>query len=633
MNIHQILIKYWGYSQFRPLQEDIIRSVISGKDTLALLPTGGGKSICFQVPALAMDGVCLVITPLIALMKDQVENLNSKGISAAAIFSGMSQHQIDKVVDDCIKGSIKFLYLSPERLQSESFKQRMKKFKVGLLAVDEAHCISQWGYDFRPPYLKIAEIRDFLPNVPVLALTATATPDVVKDIQQKLEFKTENLFQKSFERNNLTYFVINEEDKLNKMLRIIHKIKGTGIVYVRNRKKTRDIAEFLVKNAISADYYHAGLDQRIRDRKQQEWKTDKTRVIVSTNAFGMGIDKPDVRFVIHIDIPDSPEAYFQEAGRGGRDEKPAFGIMLWAQSDILEAQENLEAAYPPIEDIKDIYNAIGNYYNVAIGSGEDTSFDFEINEFCNEYNFKPLIVFNAIKFLEKDGYLIASESFYNPSKLMFLVGKEELYRFQVLNPHVDTFIKVVLRSYSGILSNYANINENEVAYRVGTTADKVKEIIVKLHKHGIVDYIPQKNRPQIIFPIKRIDEKYLMISKEHYEDRKKAATERLNAMIKYVTSNNKCRSLILLSYFGEKETKRCGKCDVCLERNKLELSEREFDIALEIIKPLLQKKPMSLQDVVLATKVNEEKAIRVIQWLLDNEKIVYDNENKLMWKK
>ncbi len=633
MNIHQILIKYWGYSNFRELQEEIIQSVISGKDTIALLPTGGGKSICFQVPALALEGVCLVVTPLIALMKDQVGNLETKGITAAAIFSGMTQHQIDKIVDDCIKGEIKFLYLSPERLQSESFRQRMHKIKIGLLAVDESHCISQWGYDFRPPYLKIAEIREFLPKVPVLALTATATPEVVKDIQSKLLFKTENLFQKSFERSNLTYFVINEEDKLNRMLRIMHKIKGTGIVYVRNRKKTRDIAEFLNKNGVIADYYHAGLDQRIRDRKQLEWKTNKTRVIVSTNAFGMGIDKPDVRFVIHIDIPDSPEAYFQEAGRGGRDEKQAYGIMLWSQSDIMDAKENLENAYPPIEEIRNIYNALGNYYNVAIGSGEDAAFEFEINEFCNQYGFKPIIVFNSLKFLEKDGYITATEALYNPSKIMILVNKEDLYRFQVLNPHVDTFIKVLLRSYSGILSNYANINENELAYRVGTTVEKIKEIIIKLHKHGIVDYIPQKSKPQVIFTSKRIDEKYLLISKEHYQDRKNIAIERLNAMIKFVNSNNKCRSQILLTYFGEKESKRCGKCDVCLERNKLELNEREFDIALETIKPLLQSRAMSLHDLVVTSKVSEDKALKVIQWLLDNEKIIYNDENKLIWKK
>lgn len=632
MTIHQILIKHWGYSTFRPMQEEIINSVISGKDTLALLPTGGGKSLCFQVPAMLKDGICVVISPLIALMKDQVENLKKRGINAVAVYSGMHYSEIEIALDNCIYSDIKFLYISPERLESEFTKLRLRKMKINLFAVDEAHCISQWGYDFRPPYLRISEIRHFFPNVPVLALTATATPNVVKDIQEKLLFKTTNVFQKSFERKNLIYAVIKEEDKLNRLIKIANKVKGVGIIYVRNRKKTKEIADFLEKNKISATNYHAGLDQKTRDFRQDLWMQEKKRIIVATNAFGMGIDKPNVRFVVHYDLPDCLENYFQEAGRGGRDEIKSYAILLYNQSDILDIQTNFENSYPELNDIKNIYNSLGNYFNLAVGCGKDISFDFDINDFCNNYKLRPITVFSALKFLEKAGYIFSNEALLNPSRLHFNIGREELYRFQVKNPQYDDFIKVILRSYGGVFSDFVNINESEIAKRADISKEKTMELLSMLSKFNILNYIPQSNKPQIIYPTERVDIKDIRISKEIYLDQKNLAKSRLEEVIHYVSSFTKCRSLLLLSYFGETNAKRCGSCDVCLERNKLELSELEFDIVLKQIKPFITDNAHSIDEIVNHVKeVKEEKVIKVINWLIDNEKICYTDNNYLIW--
>lgn len=634
MTIQQILSKYWGYSVFRPLQEDIIQSVLDGNDTLALMPTGGGKSICFQVPALYKEGLCIVISPLISLMKDQVDHLKKRGIKAVAIYSGMHYHEIDLALDNCSNGDIKFLYISPERIMSDTLKVRLRKMKINLLAVDEAHCISQWGYDFRPPYLKIAALRELIPGVPVLALTATATKNVVQDIQEKLNFKKQHVFVKSFERKNLTYAVIKEEDKLNRLLKIISKVSGTGIIYVRNRKKTRELALFLAKNNISCDYYHAGLDTKQRDERQNAWVSGKKRIIVATNAFGMGIDKADVRFVIHTDLPDSLEAYYQEAGRAGRDEKKSFAILLYCEADIIDIKKNLENAYPPLSEIKMVYQSLGNYFNLAVGSGRDTSHDFDINHFCNTFNLKQLMVYNSIKFLEKEGYIIATDSLNQPSKVRIAVSKEILYRFQVENKIYDNFIKTLLRSYGGIFNDFIKISESEIAKRTNISITQIIQYLNYLNKIGIITYVPQKVLPQIVYSNERYDTKDIFISNENYFDRKKIASDKIEAVIHYVSSKLKCRSQILLNYFNENNAKRCGQCDICLERNKLQLNELEFDGIIEMIKPFLIKEEKSLEEIVNIGKgINEDKMLLAIQWLIDNNKIEMTHEQKFKWRK
>ncbi|MCD4774314.1 MAG: RecQ family ATP-dependent DNA helicase [Bacteroidales bacterium] len=633
MDIKNILIKYWGYSEFRPMQEDIINSVLEGKDTLALLPTGGGKSVCFQVPAMAKEGLCLVVTPLIALMKDQVENLRKNGIKAVAIHSGMHKGEIDLAMDNCFYGNVKFLYVSPERLSSPDFRAAIQNMNINLLAVDEAHCISQWGYDFRPPYLKIAEVKTLIPDIPILALTATAVPEVVKDIQKKLEFKKENLFQKSFARENLTYVVFQEDDKLGRLLRIVNKINGTGIIYVRNRRKTREISEFLKNNKISSEYYHAGLDASTRTKRQNDWMKGKIRVIVSTNAFGMGIDKSNVRLVIHMDIPDSLEAYFQEAGRAGRDGKQSYAVLLFENADIINSKQNLKTSFPERDVIKAVYQGLGNYFQLAVGSGKDVAFDFDLNDFCKNYNFSPLIAYNSLKFLEKEAYILMNEFVDVSSKIHFLLNKEDLYRFQIENKFYDGFIKLILRSYSGVFNDFININENEIANRSDINSTSVIKYLQQLNKLDVLTYIPRKNKPQILFSRQRFDRKDLLISKENYKDRKSSASKRVQSVIDYATSKNKCRSQYLLSYFGENDSTRCGKCDVCVERNKININEIEFDNVVKQIKPFLKKNPHTLDEIVKHVEgANEDKIINIIQWLKDNDKIYTLDDNRMAWK-
>lgn len=634
MTPQQVLLKYWGYSSFRLLQEEIINSILTGNDTLALMPTGGGKSICFQVPALMKDGICLVISPLIALMKDQVENLKKKNIKAIAITSAMSKREIDISFDNCIYGDYKFLYLSPERLETELARIRIQHMKVNLLAVDEAHCISQWGYDFRPSYLKIAELRELLPSVPILALTATATPVVAKDIQQKLLFKKENLLRKSFERKNLAYVVLNEEDKAGRLLKIAEKLKGTGIVYVRNRKRTQEIADFLRRNKISADYYHAGLESHTRNIKQDVWIKNKTRIIVCTNAFGMGIDKPDVRFVVHLDLPDCLEAYFQEAGRAGRDEKKSYAVLLYNNSDKIELEDHLQTSFPPLAEIKKVYQALGNYFQLPEGTGEGSSFDFDIHTFCSNYNLNPVTTFSSLKFLEKEGYISLSDAFFQPSRILCLLNKENLYKFQVEHPAFDDFIKLLLRSYSGLFDNYTRISEQETGKRTGKSFQDVQKIFRTLEKQEVISYLPQTEMPQLFFLTERMDAKDIFISKENLQLLKEKAQERAAWMIHYAEAKTKCRSQILLSYFGETDSYRCGICDFCVERNKLDVSNLEFETVTGQIKNLLAKQPLTLTELVTGVKnSSEDKTIKVIQWLTDNEKIIHDQENKLIWHK
>lgn len=628
----QILVKYWGYTSFRELQEEIIRSVDEEKkDTLGLLPTGGGKSIIFQVPALLNEGMCLVITPLIALMKDQVENLKKQKIKAAAIYSGMTYHEIDIILNNCIYGAYKFLYVSPERLSTDIFLARIEKMNINLLVVDEAHCISQWGYDFRPAYLKIAEIRKHLPGVPVLALTATATHEVAKDIQQQLHFKEENIFRKSFERKNLIYFVRETEDKLKDLLKVVKSIKGSGIVYVRNRKKTKEIANFLQQSKVSADYFHAGLDPKLKDYKQTAWKNGRIRIIVSTNAFGMGIDKANVRFVIHVDLPNSPEAYYQEAGRAGRDGKNAFAILLYHKSDNAKLKKRISDSFPEKDFIRRVYEALGNYYEIPEGAGKGRMLDFKIGDFISKFNLPALQTYNAIKLLQNEGYLELSEEFFTNSKLMFIVQQTDLYKLQVANKSMDIFIKTILRTYGGLFSSYVSIDENYIAKQLKTKVEVIYEFLQQLDKLKIVKYIPQRKIPFITWTEERLEQKNLRISKENYENRKENFAKRIDAILHYASSKTKCRSQILLEYFDEKNPNRCGQCDVCRDRNKLELSKYEFDLILEAIKPKLASQEMSLAELLGNCQFSEDKLLKVISWLAENEKIILSPNNKYKW--
>ena len=562
-----ILQQYWGYPSFRPLQEDIVDSVMSGRDTLALLPTGGGKSICFQVPAMAMEGLCLVITPLIALMKDQVAHLIDKGIPAAAIYSGMHPDELELAYNQAAFGRLKFLYVSPERLQNEQFVEAVKRMKVCLLAVDESHCISQWGYDFRPPYLKIADIRPYMPQAPVLALTATATAKVVDDIQLRLGFKEKNVFQSSFERKNVTYNVFHEADKYGVLRRKLEAMKeGSAIVYVRNRKRTQVIADWLNSVGITATFYHAGLDAKTRDERQDLWMKGKVKVIAATNAFGMGIDKPDVRLVIHMDLPDSIEAYFQEAGRAGRDLKPSEAFLLVSPADIKKLQENLVQSFPELERIKLIYNALGNYFSIPVGVGQNVSYPFIINDFANRYGFSIVEVYHTLKILEKEGFLMLSDSFDEPSKVMIKASRDDIYGFQVNNPQFSELIKFMLRSLPGVLTDFVKINEETMSKKIGLPVEKIVEQLKKLESYQYLSYAQRNDKPQVLFLSEFVDTKHFNLSKENYHDRKKDAKERVRAVVDFVNNDEDCRSVQLLRYFNEKKSKPCGRCDVCLSK-------------------------------------------------------------------
>ncbi|MGQ9847285.1 MAG: RecQ family ATP-dependent DNA helicase [Bacteroidales bacterium] len=634
MDFKEILKQYWGYTAFREIQEDIIRSVYQGKDTLGLLPTGGGKSITFQVPAMAKPGLCLVISPLIALMKDQVENLRQKGIKATLIVSGMSFHEIMVNLDNaCYDKEMKFLYVSPERLQTSLFRERLSSMKINLIAVDEAHCISQWGYDFRPAYLNIAEIREFLKGVPVLALTATATPEVVDDIQEKLKFKQKNVFQKSFERKNLTYNVQHTDTKINDFIDFCKKQKGSGIVYVRNRRKTVEIANLLKKNGISADFYHAGLSMNDRNRKQDEWKQNKTRIMVSTNAFGMGIDKPDVRFVVHLDLPDSLEAYFQEAGRAGRDEQEAQALLLVEPNDRDLLIKNFEATFPPIEEIRKVYHALGNYLKIPIGSGQGTENLFSLEDFSKLYKFNPIIAYNALKLLDMGEYINLSEDVDHPSRIIFKTNREDLYNFQIQHPREDPFIKLLLRTYSGLFTEYVRIDENYLAKKTNLPVEKIVEWLKLLHKYDIIDYNEQKKGAVITYITPRLDAKDIVLSKEIYSERKKRMQYRIEQVINYAFSNNKCRSQLLLMYFGEKNPYRCGKCDVCKQRNELGISTYEFDLIVEELKKKISENTLTFDEILNTSAFPKEKLTKVIQWLLDNGKIYQTKTLGYRWVK
>lgn len=626
-----ILKQYWGYPSFRPLQEDIVDSVMAGKDTLALLPTGGGKSICFQVPAMAMDGLCLVITPLIALMKDQVAHLVEKGIPAAAIYSGMHPDELELAYNQAAYGRLKFLYVSPERLQTNQFIEALRRVKVCLLAVDESHCISQWGYDFRPPYLKIADIRPYMPKTPVLALTATATAKVVDDIQVRLGFKEKNVFQSSFERKNVTYNVYREADKYGVLRRKLEAMtEGSVIVYVRNRKRTQVIADWLNSVGISATFYHAGLDAKTRDQRQNFWMKGKVRVIAATNAFGMGIDKPDVRLVIHMDLPDSIEAYFQEAGRAGRDLKPSEAFLLVSPADVKKLQENLTQSFPELDRIKLIYNALGNYFNIPVGAGENVSYPFVIADFTNRYGFNIVEVFHTLKILEKEGFLVLSDSFDEPSKVMVKASRDDIYGFQVNNPKYSELIKCMLRSLPGVMTDFVRINEETLAKKTGLTADKVVEQLKKLEEYNFLSYAPRNDKPQILFLSEFVDTRHFNLSKENYYDRKKDAESRVKAVIDFVNNDEECRSVQLLRYFNEATDKACGRCDVCQKRKSGVAAYKEID---EKLRNVLSEDTLPIQLVLQqCNEFEEDKVLDAIRYLADNGVLQLDEGNRVGWK-
>ncbi|MBS1525898.1 MAG: RecQ family ATP-dependent DNA helicase [Bacteroidetes bacterium] len=626
MTIHQILKHYWNHDSFRPLQEEIIQSVLLGRDTLALLPTGGGKSICFQVPALTKDGICIVVSPLIALMKDQVENLKARGIEAIAIVSGMSKREVDIALDNCVYGPVKFLYLSPERLLSELVRERISYMNVNLIAVDEAHCISQWGYDFRPPYLHIADLRLLHPGVPVLALTATATDDVKDDIQQKLLFGEPNVFQQSFERKNISYVVQHDENKFRKLLDIPKGVKGSGIVYVRSRRETAEIAKFYTENGFKADFYHAGLTMEQRSSRQEDWQNSRTRIIVATNAFGMGIDKPDVRFVVHKDMPESLEAYYQEAGRAGRDGHKAYAVLLHTPADRLKNEKKLLSAFPSVDEIKQVYHCLGSHYHLAYGTGQGISFDLDLGDFCSRYKLEPTKTINALKFLEQDEYLAFTESVFLPSRFKFEVSNEELYRFQIANEAWDPFIKTILRSYGGSFENYVRLREFDLARRSNLSVQQVIEGLKQLQEMGILNYLQQTDQPQVTFIQARRDNRELVINKRYIDERKMVYTRKMEAVFLYA-EHKKCRSQMLLAYFGEDNALKCGVCDVCLEeKRKRNLSETVDDITAEIVQ-LLSAEDMDTDELITRVQTGTEKErIETIRLLLDAGKIKSDGE-------
>lgn len=622
---HIILKQYWGYDDFRGIQQEIIHSIGSGKDTLGLMPTGGGKSIAFQVPALAQEGICIVITPLIALMKDQVENLKKRGIKAAAIYSGLTHNEILVTLENCIFGDYKFLYVSPERLSSELFLTKLKRMRVSFITVDEAHCISQWGYDFRPSYIRIADLRKVVPQAPVLALTATATPEVVKDIQDKLLFRQEHIFKMSFARKNLAYVVRHTEDKESELLHIINSIPGTVIVYCRSRKGCRDLAAQLEERGLTATFYHAGLSNCEKDERQRLWQTDQCRVMVATNAFGMGIDKSDVRLVVHMDVPDSPEAYFQEAGRAGRDGRKAYAVLLYNASDKTKLMKRIPDTFPDREFIKEIYEHICYYYQMAMGDGLNVTREFNLNEFCRNFKHFPVPTDSALRILTRAGYLEYIDEQENDSRLIFLVRRDELYHLDGLEPEYESLLQAVLRSYGGVFSDYITIDETLLGKQTGLSRDMVYRGLIALGKRRIISYIPYKKTPYIRFAQKRVETERIVISREIYENRKEKYEARIQAMIDYATRDDLCRSRMLLAYFGETSEENCLACDVCLKKNSAGISQGLAENVERRITALLrEQKEVPVHDIDFPG-ISRETVGQILHQMVQEEKLLLDD--------
>lgn len=608
------------------MQEEIISSVVKGRDTLALLPTGGGKSICFQIPGLLSDGLCIVISPLIALMKDQVEHLRKRGIPAVAVHSGMRRNEIDILLNNAIYGQVKFLYVSPERLQTELFIARFKQMRVSLVAVDEAHCISQWGYDFRPPYLRIASLREIFPEVPIIALTASATLQVQEDVAEKLKFKAGyGLFRKSFARDNLSFVVRKTENKDAKMLEILRKVNGSAIIYVRSRKGTQEIARWLQKKQIASSFYHAGLSFEERTKRQDEWVNNHTRVMVATNAFGMGIDKPDVRMVIHLDLPENLESYYQEAGRAGRDGHRAFAVILYQDADISNLKLKVEQGQPSYAYLKIIYQSLANYYQLAVGSGEGESFDFEIQDFCERFRLSPVEVFSALKKLEEEGLLQFSESFYSPSSVHFTVDHTKLYEIQVANARFDPLIKMMLRLYGGeIFSGFVKVDESVLAKALTIRRKEVTEMLLHLDELGILIYTPVRDKPQVTYVLSRQDADHLPVDRGRLEERRALVLEKMNAMTKFVETDFRCRMQFVQEYFGEQTEETCGICDVCIGRRKKD-NLKAFEHLRERIVAVMKQNTLSVEQLEKEIEPDDrELFVDVVRELVDEGVLVYD---------
>ncbi|AFL83042.1 ATP-dependent DNA helicase, RecQ family [Belliella baltica DSM 15883] len=619
----QILQKFFGYADFRPSQLEIVLSAMEGKDCVALLPTGGGKSICFQVPALAQEGICLVVSPLVALMKDQVDNLRKRGVLAAAVYSGMQKREIDTILDNCVYGNYKFLYVSPERLKTDLFIERFKRMNVNLIAVDEAHCISQWGYDFRPPYLEIAKIREFHPNVPCMALTASATLKVKEDIISKLELKDPNVFVRSFSRKNLSYSVRLVENKIEKAIQILQRIPGSAIIYSRNRKGTKDIAKELYQLGVSATFYHAGLDSATRELRQQEWKANKIRVMVATNAFGMGIDKPDVRVVIHLDLPENLENYYQEAGRAGRDELKAYGVLLTNEQDIQKLTERAELAYPPIDYLKKVYQSLANQYRIAVGSSLFVSYDFDLTDFCSTYQLDVLMTYNAMKVLQEEGFVELNESFFAPSTIHFLVNQSKLYEFQIANARLDPLIKALLRTYGGeLFMEYIKIQEPKLAKSLNLPEGELVKQLELLDQFGVLAYHKRKEKPQVTFLTPRHDAGKLPLNAKRITERRDNSISKAASMVTYIQNAVLCRANQISQYFGEESDDYCGICDVCVERKK-KADNKVKQLKSKILQTLSEGKTFSLQSLPIDAGISDDQqTLDVLRGMEDEGQIV-----------
>jgi ATP-dependent DNA helicase RecQ len=632
-----ILKQYWGFDSFRPLQQEIINAVLEGNDVLALMPTGGGKSICYQVPGLAKEGLCIVISPLIALMKDQVENLRRKNITAFAIYSGMSRNELVNTLKVATNSNCKFLYVSPERLETALFKEYLPGMDVNLIAVDEAHCISQWGYDFRPPYLRIATLREELPGIPVLSLTASATPDVQNDICEKLDPASApgkwKIFRQSFERANLSYSVFNVDSKVNKLIEILKNVPGSSIVYCKSRKRTKEISDLLKMHQVSADYYHAGLSQDERNKKQEEWLNDATRVIVSTNAFGMGIDKPAVRSVVHMDAPDCLENYYQEAGRAGRDGKKSYAVLLYHEKNVKELESLTSVRYPSLDEIKNVYQSIANYLQIPAGSGEGENFDFDIADFIRKFKLDSQLVVYAVKALEQDGWLSFNEQSFRSSTVQFVSDKNYLHQFEKVQPQLEPLIKILLRSYEGIFEYPAAVSERTVARLLKKEKDEVKNQLMQLQGYRIIDYNPQKDRPQLFFSRPRIKTEDLSIDMSAFHQRREKFTSRVKNMIGYIHESTECRSQVIARYFGDQEVKKCGVCDNCLKERSTHLSREEFEtINNRIIDSVKQRSLHTKELLQSLSGIKKEKAWKVISFLQAENKIELDKSGWIRLK-